>query len=67
MVFMQQALDFLKNHVEIAFATCEGNLHIYASSKLLLSVLADSNKNAPLHHAVEHLNLYNQYLIVQEP
>lgn len=22
---MQQALDFLKNHVEIAFATCEGN------------------------------------------
>ena len=25
MVFMQQALDFLKNHVEIAFATCEGN------------------------------------------
>ena len=22
---MQRALDFLKNHVEIAFATCDGN------------------------------------------
>ena len=21
------------------------------------------SKNAPLHHAVEHLNLYNQYLL----
>ena len=29
MNFMQRALDFLKNHVEIAFATSEGNrLHI---------------------------------------
>ena len=36
---MKRALDFLRNHVEIAFATCEGNrprIRIFQIMYLLL-------------------------------
>ena len=42
MNFMQRALDFLKNHVEIAFATSESNrlhIHIFQIMKMEGSTL----------------------------